>query len=400
MKLGRKGTRHVTRYRCLAILIVLLAPIAAAAAPKPATERPVIVDYFFQHECPECEMMKYEVFPVLSERFPGQYVINKYDLMESANVVRLIAYQTHVDMAENAAVSVVVDYRYPLAGIKNIREWLPALIEQCLEDRNAADWTPPEPIPVPKEGPSANEMAEKRMDSFTLWAVIAGGLTDGINPCAISTLVFFISLLSVAKVSGRKLLLMGISFCVATFVTYTAIGFGLLSVLHGLKVFPAIQTGIDVVMVAALAVFAVLSFRDAYRFEKSGDSTQITLQVPEGMKQKMHRLMKKGLGSGSLILGGLFVGMVATAFESICTGQVYVPILILVIKTGESILRAWAYLLLYNAMFLVPIVAVLVISYQGLKTERLIRWSRTNVVVSKLLLGLFFLAMIPLILLL
>ena len=59
--------------------------------------------------------------------------------------------------------------------------------------------------------------------------------------------------------------------------------------------------------------------------------------------------------------------------------------------------RAWGFLLLYNAMFIVPLVAVFVVTCFGLKTEVLLEWSRRNVVRSKILLGCFFLAMAVLI---
>ena len=44
-------------------------------------------------------------------------------------------------------------------------------------------------------------------------------------------------------------------------------------------------------------------------------------------------------------------------------------------------------------MFIGPLVAVFLLTYFGLKTRTLLDWSRKNVVISKVLLGLFFLAM-------
>jgi hypothetical protein len=49
-------------------------------------------------------------------------------------------------------------------------------------------------------------------------------------------------------------------------------------------------------------------------------------------------------------------------------------------------------------MFILPLVAVFLLTYFGLRTETLLEWSRKEVVVSKTLLGLFFLAMATLIL--
>ena len=56
--------------------------------------------------------------------------------------------------------------------------------------------------------------------------------------------------------------------------------------------------------------------------------------------------------------------------------------------------EGWA----YNTMFILPLVVVLALTCQGLQTPTLVEWSCRNVVFSKVLLGLFFLAMAVLVL--
>jgi threonine/homoserine/homoserine lactone efflux protein len=91
---------------------------------------------------------------------------------------------------------------------------------------------------------------------------------------------------------------------------------------------------------------------------------------------------------------------VVTALESVCTGQMYVPTMVMVIKSAGGFpaaaglsVKAWQYLLLYNVMFVVPLVIVFLLTYFGLRTQTLLDWSKRNVVFSKLLLGIFFLLM-------
>jgi len=54
-------------------------------------------------------------------------------------------------------------------------------------------------------------------------------------------------------------------------------------------------------------------------------------------------------------------------------------------------LRIWSLLLLYNTMFIMPLVVVLVLTRYGLTTETMIKWSKKNVSFSKTILGIFFL---------
>ncbi len=112
------------------------------------------------------------------------------------------------------------------------------------------------------------------------------------------------------------------------------------------------------------------------------------------MKKRIHGVMRYGLGSTSIFLGGLLIGTAVTALESVCTGQVYVPTLVLILKDSAfSEARAWLLLLLYNVLFILPLTIVFIAVYFGFRTKSLLTWSRRNVVTSKFLLGLFFVLM-------
>ena len=94
------------------------------------------------------------------------------------------------------------------------------------------------------------------------------------------------------------------------------------------------------------------------------------------------------------------MGVVVTVLESVCTGQVYVPTLVLMLKQGESVLRCTSYLVVYNLIFVLPLAVTLALTCGGLSTPALVEWSRRNVTVSKTFLGIFFLVMTGLLLLL
>ncbi|MEI6516687.1 MAG: hypothetical protein WCO77_11985, partial [bacterium] len=86
-------------------------------------------------------------------------------------------------------------------------------------------------------------------------------------------------------------------------------------------------------------------------------------------------------------------GVAVTVLESVCTGQVYVPALVMMLKSGAAPLRCTLYLLLYNLIFVMPLAIVLALTCGGMSTPALMDWSRRNVTVSKILLGLFFVGM-------
>jgi len=370
--------------------------IAPGTQMSPAVN-PILISYFFQPGCKECRAVSNEVLPELAVRCDGFYSLEWRDVGIESNYLQLVMFQERLNVRENESVCMVVDGRYALNGFKAIKDGLVRTIEKCVQEQLAGSGPTTRVVTVELPIPPGRTILEARMNSFTLPMVLIAGFLDGLNPCAISTLVFFMSLLAVAKVRGRGLLLMGLSFGLATFLTYTALGFGLLHALRLLTGFEYVRVAVETVMMVALCLLAFLSFRDAYRFRQSGKPSEITLQVPDRVKLRMHKIMRTGLAAPSLVFGGFLVGSAVTILESVCTGQLYVPTMALIIRDSgpgsglES--RAWAYLLAYNVMFVVPLAAVFVVSYFGLRTDALLRWSKQNVVVSKILLGALFLAL-------
>lgn len=351
---------------------------------------PVTLDYFYEDGCPGCRELEEGVLPDVIGKYGDRCVLRRYEIGIKTNFLLLVAYEKKLGIEGNEPVSVVVDRSLVLSGVKEIASGLEKAVRSAIEARKDPSWEA-----IPAVEPAGMNQARDKVRRFTLWMVVGNGLADGINPCAMATLVFFMSVLAVARISGWRLMAVGLSFCLASFATYVAIGFGLLKALYVMRGYPYLRTGIDVAMLGFLLVAAYLSFRDAWMFRKTGKAGDVLLKLPDGIRDRIHRIVKTGVGMGGLFAGGLLVGSAVTALESVCTGQMYVPTLVLVIKDsgGELTGRAWSYLLLYNAMFVLPLLAILLAVFLGLRTERLLDWSRRNVVVSKALLGLLFLAL-------
>ena len=60
---------------------------------------------------------------------------------------------------------------------------------------------------------------------------------------------------------------------------------------------------------------------------------------------------------------------------------------------GGYTFKAVGYLVAYNLMFVLPLVILFILVYQGLKWQTVMECSKRNVVISKILMGLFFIAM-------
>ncbi len=348
----------------------------------------VRLDFFYSTGCSECERVKREVFPELEERFADFYELVSHDLTHAETIPLLIAYQERCGNTDNGLVSIIVDHTVFLSGFETISKELFDRINDALVNRQRPGWTPPTPPALGDK--ETQEAVRARTGALTFSVVAVGGLLDGFNPCAISTLIFFMSLLAVLKVGRRTRLLVGVSFIAASFLVYTGLGLGFLFAIRRVPNFTAFKGYVETAIGLCMIPLAVLSFRDAFRFHKSGSPGDVTLQIPRTIKARMHHVMRSGLGTGGPIVSGALIGAAVTILESVCTGQGYLPVLMYLVKEETSSLYAWILLLLYNLLFVTPLAVVFICFHRGMQINLLIAWSRRNLVVVKVLLGLFF----------
>lgn len=225
--------------------------------------------------------------------------------------------------------------------------------------------------------------------SLSLPVILLAGLVDGFNPCAFSIIIVLAGILAVGGRMRKARLAGGIAFCAASYATYMAMGLGLVSAIRAVSAFGLVVDVVFAVLAASLFVLAVLSFRDAANYRKKRIPAAITLQLPDRVKT-MIRSVATSSWSGPAVVGtGLVCGILVTLLDSLCTGQVYVPVLALLAKEQHSF-RALTLLALYNLAFIAPLVTVFILAAKGADSERMSRWSKRNVVPSKIMLGVIF----------
>ncbi len=367
----------------LLILLLLLMLHNAAAAP-------VVIEYFFQSGCGECQQVHELTLPLLQTRFPGQYELRQYNINCEENFLLLMERLDSLQIDANDAVCMIVGGKQYLGGFADIDSRLPDLIEQELQHPGA--------VPPPAAA-AGRERLRHRAATFTVGTVAVAGLLDGFNPCVFSSLVFLMSLLTVSGIRRGRLLAVGGAYCLGCFITYIALGFGFFHTLKPLTGHMVLRDGINWLLTGVLILFAGLSFRDALRFHQTGRARNMVLQLPDRLRNRIHFIMRRGLKFRYLLPGSLGIAGLATLLESACTGQVYVPTLVLLAReTGEG--THWIpLLLLYNIMFILPLVGLFLTLWRGTSLSVFLRWSRNNVVPTKISLGCFFLCMAVLLLL-
>ncbi len=226
-----------------------------------------------------------------------------------------------------------------------------------------------------------------RFHGFGVLTVAGAGLLDGVNPCAFATIVFFISYMNLVGRGRKEMLMAGGAFALAVFGTYLLLGLGTLSFMNYINQFSGIAK--CVYLLAATATFALagLSLYDAVK-AKQGKTKEVLLQLPRALKQRIHKVIREQTRTSGVIAGALVIGFVISALELVCTGQVYLPTLTFVAGMEGMRTHAIAYLLLYNLMFIVPLLVVFGCVYWGTTSTQLGGILQKHLVTVKVGMGL------------
>mgnify|MGYP001598133455 CR=1 FL=1 len=185
-----------------------------------------------------------------------------------------------------------------------------------------------------------------REGTWLLPLVGVAALVDSVNPCAFSILLLTIAfLLSIGAVRGRMLAI-GASYIAGLFFVYLLIGLGLLQVLHLFDT-PHFMAKVGAALLIALGALNLVNAL----FPKF----PVKFRIPHGAHKKLASLMEKASLPTAFLLGGL-VGLC----EFPCTGGPYLMVVGL-LHDSASYLTGVGYLFLYNLIFVLPLVVMLLL---------------------------------------
>lgn len=207
------------------------------------------------------------------------------------------------------------------------------------------------------------------LPAITLPTVLVAGLIDGINPCAFTVLLLFVTALLTTVQAGDaaqlrhvrlRLLGMGGIYIAAVFITYLALGAGLLASFNGVarQHWPA--------RLGALAaiLFGLWMLKD-YFLPDWGWRLQAPARVGDLARQAARRATVPALVSGGFLIGLCTVP---------CSGAVYLGVLSLLALQPTAWL-GYGYLVLYNVVFILPLVGILLLASARPALNRLAHWN-------------------------
>jgi len=202
-----------------------------------------------------------------------------------------------------------------------------------------------------------------RGGQWLLPLVVVAALIDSINPCAFSVLLLTIAFLLQIGQLRNQILKLGLGYIAGLFTVYLFIGLGILQVMHLFNT-PHFMAKVGAALLLTLGAVNLIN----HWFPRF----PLKLKIPAAAHHAMGQLVERASLPAVFLLGAL-VGLC----EFPCTGGPYLMILGL-LHDAATYLPGLGYLLLYNALFISPLVLILLLASDRGLLDRVSAWQRGN----------------------
>jgi len=351
--------RHLV-LSCLGILAI----VGGAAVGAMATDFVI----FYEEGCPHCARVE-SIIERVAPSYPALNVIrHEIHAPEAQDLLSrlLAAYGVELGSVPMFFVGDVASvegvyyglYEEPYATSGRSEE---LAIEEAIRRAVAENAT----SPLERAEGSESEGLAARL---TLPAIIVAAALDSVNPCDFAVLVLLLGTLLVIGKRG-KVIWAGLAFSAGIFIAYFSMGFGLYSLL-GLTVGTRAFRVPFIMVVSSVAIlFGLWEMKDLFWYGK-----WFSIEVPDKWKPSVKKLTSAAV----TIPGAFIVGLVDSLFLAPCTSGPYIVILTLLSQTSTRWQGA-GYLLIYNLVFILPMIAITIAVHFGLTTTaRAERWRQAK----------------------
>ncbi|WP_035854768.1 membrane protein [Dechloromonas agitata] len=342
----------MTRRLLLALLLALTTLTAIA-------ETAVDLHVFWSLRCPHC----LKALPELRQMAAEHPWLHLHDYEITQSPTNLQRFQDMALAHGETALAVPtlfycghMEVGWPDAAVQQAE--LLARLEACRQGTAAIPPTVETPLNLPLLG-------EIRLADLSLpvLTILLAGL-DAFNPCAFFVLLFLLSLLTHQHQRSRMLLIGGI-FVLCSGVLYFAF------MAAWLNVFLVVGNLAWITAAAgALALLiGALNLKDYFAFPH-GPSLSISAERRADLFQRGRRLVQSG-HLPTMLATTLLLASVANFYELLCTAGFPMVFTRLLTLREQDVAQHYAYLLLYNLIYILPLLLIVLAFVRTLGSRKL-----------------------------
>jgi cytochrome c biogenesis protein CcdA len=197
---------------------------------------------------------------------------------------------------------------------------------------------------------------EKTTSFFAfLLILLPAAFSDSINPCAFAVLFLLLSSILSKTSSFRRTIFAWLLFCFAVFISYFLMGVWIYKVFSFSDQIFYIKLWVGILGI----LVGLANIKDYFWYGKG-----FVMEVPFSWRPRMKKIMS----SISSPFGGFLAGFVISLFLLPCSSWPYFTILWYLVSESSSInMLGYTYLLIYNIVFILPMVIITFVIGLGIK---------------------------------
>lgn len=192
-------------------------------------------------------------------------------------------------------------------------------------------------------------------------AVVVTGLVDSVNPCAFAVILLLLAFLFTLRKARSHILMLGAVYIGMIFLVYFAIGLGLLG---------TVRLSDEPHFVARAGAWLLIGLGAINLIEYRFPTFPLRLHMPAFAGVRTQQLIKQATLPAT-IGAGILVGLCTFP----CSGGIYVSVITLL---NAKTTLAWGvgYLALYNVMFVLPLIGILLATGNRVTAKAWASWER------------------------
>ncbi|MCD6233138.1 cytochrome c biogenesis protein [bacterium] len=328
--------------------------------------------FFWGHGCPHCA--KVEAF-LQSNHLDRYFNVDSKEIYfnkKNREEFMKICDEENIPLAERGVPMAFIGGKCVI-GDKPIIDALKAKIEELniKKERNSVN--------SPNQKGNQAEVKSSHQRKLTFPLVISAAAVDSVNPCAFAVLIILMTTI-LAIGSRKRALFAGLAFALSIYISYLLMGLGIYRALSAVRF-----SNLFMKFIGSLAIIVgVLNVKDYFWYGGGG----FLMEVPRKWRPKMKLIIH----SVTSPIGAFVVGFLVSLFLLPCTSGPYIVILGM-LSQKEMFLQALSWLLLYNLIFILPMIGITIACYFGLSPQKAEEVRQRKLRVLHLIAGLIMIGM-------
>ena len=206
---------------------------------------------------------------------------------------------------------------------------------------------------------------------LTLPKIVSLAAVDAVNPCALAVLtLMLIAILTYNPKKKRNVLLAGLAFSISVFVMYLFYGLVIIRFFQLIQTLTTIRLWLYKILGLLAVILGLLNLRDFFHYKPGRLGTEMPMMLRPKVKKIISRVTSPR--------GAFVVGLFVTVFLLPCTIGPYV--IAGGILSALELVKTIPWLLIYNSIFILPMLAITLIVYAGVKrVEDISGWKEKNI---------------------